>query len=59
MLKDKKLEGQEQASGSKGLEEICGDTMTFDNSGNGGMNKTWDTSSLKRFRARPLARLRK
>ncbi len=34
-----KLEGQEQASGSKGLEETCGYTLTFDNSGNGGLNK--------------------
>ncbi len=39
MLKDKKLEEQEQASGSKGLEEICGDAVTFDNSDNGGLNK--------------------
>ncbi len=34
-----KLEGQEQWSGSKGLEEICGDTLIFDNSDNGGLNK--------------------
>ena len=39
MLKNKKIEEQEQARGSKGLEEICGYTLTIDNSGNGGMNK--------------------
>ena len=34
-----KLEGQEQASGGKGLEDMCGYSLTFDNSDKGGMNK--------------------
>ena len=37
--KRQKLEGQEQGSGSKGLEKICGDTLASDNSDNGGINK--------------------
>ncbi len=38
-VEGQKTRGQEQASGSKGLEETCGYTLTFDNSGNGGLNK--------------------
>ena len=34
-----KLEGQEQASGGRELEDICGFSLTFDNSDKGGMNK--------------------
>ena len=49
-IERQKHEGQEQGSGSKGLEEVCGHTVTFDNSDKGGMNKDLDTSALKRFR---------